>query len=129
MPYVFLQYGQEFRQFDLVQIVAENPLQPDQNIKMIDLGRGPAASHHVIQIRHREAPHMHKAHDGTVLVTRGRGYLVMEKRRITLTAGDVVYIPRGVPHYYVNTDLGPTVALVIFTPPFDGKDNVPATMP
>jgi mannose-6-phosphate isomerase-like protein (cupin superfamily) len=62
-------------------------------------------------------------------MVRGRGYLVMDTRRITLAAGDIVHIPRGIPHYYVNTDLEPTVAFVIFAPPFDGKDNVPATMP
>jgi mannose-6-phosphate isomerase-like protein (cupin superfamily) len=129
MPYVFLQYGQEFRQLDLVKVLADNPLKPDENIKLITLGQGQGASHHVVQIRDREPAHMHKAHDATVLVTRGRGYLIMAKRRITLSAGDVVYIPRGTPHYYVNTDLEPTVALVIYAPPFDGKDNVPATMP
>jgi mannose-6-phosphate isomerase-like protein (cupin superfamily) len=129
MPYVFLQYGQEFRQVDLVRVLADNPLKPGENVKLITVGQGQAASHHVVQIRDRESPHLHKAHDGTVIITRGRGYLVMEKRRITLTAGDIVHIPRGVPHYYVNTDLEPTVAVVIFAPPFDGKDNVPATMP
>lgn len=129
MPYLFLQYGQEFRQFDLVRVVADNPLKPGENVKLITIGQGQSASHHVVQIRDRESPHLHKAHDGIVIMARGRGYLVMDKRRITLSAGDIVHIPRGVPHYYVNTDLDPTVAVVIFAPPFDGKDNVPATMP
>jgi mannose-6-phosphate isomerase-like protein (cupin superfamily) len=129
MPYVFLQYGQELRQLDLVKVVADNPLGPEENVKLINLGRGQGASHHVVQIRDREPSHMHTRHDGTVLIARGRGYLIMDKRRITLTAGDVVHIPRRVPHYYVNTDLNPTVALVIFAPPYDGKDNVAVDMP
>ena len=129
IPYVFLQYGKEFRQADVNKLLADNPLGPGENIKITTLGQGQSASHHIVQIRDRESPHLHKAHDGTVIVLRGRGYLVMDTRRITLTAGDIVHIPRGVPHYYVNTDLEPTVAFVIYAPPFDGKDNVPATMP
>jgi mannose-6-phosphate isomerase-like protein (cupin superfamily) len=128
-PYVFLQYGKELRPLDLAKVVAENPLGPNENIKLTTLGQGQAASHHVVQIRERESPHIHKAHDATVIVVRGRGYLVMDSRRINLTAGDITYIPRGAPHYYVNTDLEPTVAFVIFAPPFDGKDNVPVKMP
>jgi mannose-6-phosphate isomerase-like protein (cupin superfamily) len=90
---------------------------------------GCTPGHHVVQIRERESPHMHKAHDATVMIVRGRGYLVMDTRRINLTAGDITHIPRGVPHYYVNTDLEPSVAFVIYAPPFDGKDNIPVKMP
>lgn len=129
IPYVFLQYGKEFRQADVSKLLADNPLGPGENIKLITLGQSQGASHHIVQIRDRESPHLHKVHDGTVIVLQGRGYLVMDTRRITLTAGDIVHIPRGVPHYYVNSDLEPTVAFVIFAPPFDGKDNVPATIP
>ena len=129
IPYVFLQYAKELRQANLAKVLADNPLGPGENIKITTLGQGQGASHHVVQIRDRESPHLHNAHDGTVMLVRGRGYLVMDKLRITLTAGDIAHIPRGVPHYYVNTDLEPTVVFVIFAPPFDGKDNVPATMP
>ncbi len=130
-PYIFLQYeyGKELRAVDLAKVVAENPLGPNENIKLTKLGQSQSSSHHVVQIRERESPHLHKAHDGTVLMVRGRGYLVIDTRRITLSAGDLAHIPRGVPHYYVNTDLEPTVAFVIFTPPFDDKDNIPAKMP
>jgi mannose-6-phosphate isomerase-like protein (cupin superfamily) len=128
-PYLFLQYGKELRPVDLAKVIAENPLGPNENIKLTTLGQSQSASHHVVQIRERESPHLHKAHDATVMVVRGRGYLVMDTRRINLTAGDITHIPRGVPHYYVNTDLEPSVAFIVFAPPFDGKDNVPAKMP
>ena len=128
-PYVFLQYGKELRSVDLAKVIAENPLGPNENIKVTTLGQGQGVSHHLAQIRDRESPHMHKAHDATVMLVRGRGYLVMDTRRITLTAGDIAHIPRGVPHYYVNTDLEPTAVFIVFAPPFDGKDNVPAKMP
>ena len=128
-PYLFLQYGKELRSVDLAKVLAENPLGPNENIKLTTLGQSQSASHHVVQIRERESPHLHKAHDATVMVVRGRGYLVMDTLRINLTAGDITHIPRGVPHYYVNTDLEPSVAFIVFAPPFDDKDNVPAKMP
>ena len=78
-----------------------------------------------MQIRDREVPHLHKLHDATVTMLKGQGYLILEKRRIELTAGDVVYIPRGAVHYFVNTASEPTVAFAIYSPPFDGKDIVP----
>jgi mannose-6-phosphate isomerase-like protein (cupin superfamily) len=128
-PYLFLQYGKELQALDVAKVLAENPLGADENIKITALGGGQAASHHLVQIRDREVPHVHKAHDATVLVVRGRGYLIMDTRRINLSAGDIVHIPRGAAHYYVNSDLQPTVVFVTYAPPYDGKDNFPVKMP
>ena len=128
-PRLHLQHKGELQQADVEKIVAENPLGANDNIKVTTVGQGESVSHHVVQVRDREAPHMHKTHDGTVIMMRGRGYLMMENRRMDLSVGDVVYIPRGVVHYYVNSASEPTVAFVIFSPPFDGKDTIPAPAP
>lgn len=82
-------------------------------------------SHHIVQIRDREIPHIHKFHDLTVIVLGGRGYIMWEQRRIDLKAGDVLFIPRGLAHYYVNGSEEPAVAFAIYSPPFDGKDTIP----
>ena len=129
LPRFYLQYGNEFKQADLEKMIAENPLAPGENIKVITLGQGPAASHHVVQIRDRETPHLHKTHDATVTMLKGQGYLMLEQRRIDLAAGDVVYIPRGAAHYFTNTAREPSVAFAIYTPAFDGKDTHPVTVP
>ncbi len=129
VPYLFLQYGTELKQIDPAKVVQENPLGPQENIKMTTVGQGPSVSHHIIQIRDREAPHLHKSHDGTVVMISGRGYLMMSDKKIALAPGDVVYIPRSAAHYYVNTGIEPTVAFVVFSPPFDGKDIVPVKAP
>ncbi len=128
-PRIFFQYGIEFGQAELAEVLAENPLGASENIKMTTLGYGQAVSHHIVQVRDREVPHIHKTHDGTVMMMKGRGYLMMESRRIDLSVGDVVYIPRGIVHYYVNSASEPTVAFVTFSPPFDGKDYIPVTAP
>jgi mannose-6-phosphate isomerase-like protein (cupin superfamily) len=128
-PRISLQYGTEFKQAEIEKVLAEDPLGASENIKITTLGQGQGVSHHVVQVRDREKPHIHKLHDGTVVMVKGRGYLMMDNRRIDLSAGDVVYIPRGAVHYFVNTASEPAVAFVIFSPPFDGKDNVPIAKP
>jgi quercetin dioxygenase-like cupin family protein len=128
-PHFYLQYGNEYRELELEKILAENPLGPGDNIKVTNLGRSASASQHVVQIRDREFLHVHKLHDATVTMLRGQGYLVLDKKRIDLKAGDVIHIPRGVPHQYVNTGNQPTVALAVYAPAFDGKDTHPVTVP
>jgi mannose-6-phosphate isomerase-like protein (cupin superfamily) len=110
---------------DLDRILEANPLPAGENIRVTNLGAAESASHHLVQVRDREVPHLHRRHDGTVILLRGRGYLVLAGRRIDLAPGDIVFIPRDVPHYFVNRGKEPAVAFVTFSPPFDGKDTVP----
>jgi quercetin dioxygenase-like cupin family protein len=128
-PNIYLQYGNEYQELKLDKILADNPLPPGENIKVANLGRSQSASQHVVQIRDREVPHLHKLHDATVTMLRGEGYLILGKNRLNLKAGDVVHIPRGVPHYFVNTASQPTVALAVYSPAFDGKDTHPVKLP
>lgn len=128
-PRLFLQYGNDYRELQLEQILAEHPLAPGDNIKVANLGRSASASQHVVQIRDREFLHVHKLHDATVTMLRGQGYLVLDKKRIDLKAGDIVHIPRGVPHQYVNQGGQATVALAVYAPAFDGKDTHPIHVP
>ena len=123
-PRVFLPYGAAWTESDINQVLALNPLPATANIKVTTLGQGRRVSHHVVQVRDRESPHIHKDHDLTVTVLRGEGYLTVGGRRVDLTVGDVIFIPGGTVHYFVNTDRQPSVALAIFSPPFDGKDNI-----
>ena len=129
IPYLFLQYGRDLKQIDPAKVAADNPLGVNENIKMTTLGQGESVSHHVVQIRDRESPHFHRTHDGTVIMISGHGYLIMSDRRIELSAGDIVYVPRGAVHYYVNTGFEPAIAFVVFSPPFDNKDVVPVKKP
>lgn len=128
-PRFYLHNGSQMTRSDLDRILAENPMAPGENIKITNVGAGPAASHHVVQVRDREAPHIHRAHDGTVVILRGRGFLMMGRSRLDLGTGDVVFIPRNTAHYFVNTSPEPAAAFVVFSPPFDGKDIVPVSLP
>ncbi len=124
-PHFYMQYGNEYREIELEKILDEYPLAPGENIKVVNLGRSASASQHVVQVRDQEIPHVHKIHDVTMSMMRGQGYLVMDNKRVNLKAGDVVHIPRGAVHYFVNTDSTPAVAFAVYAPAYDGKDTYP----
>ena len=89
------------------------------------LSQTASASTHLIQIRDREQPHVHAVHDLTVSLLRGSGTVYLHGVPYKMSAGDVLFIPRSTPHYFVNGDSEPTAAFVTFAPPYDGKDQVP----
>jgi quercetin dioxygenase-like cupin family protein len=42
-----------------------------------------------------------------------------------LRAGDVTFVPRGVPHWFTRTGADVVVTLAVFSPPLDAPDSVP----
>jgi len=104
------------------EVVRANPLGPTDNIKGVQLLQQPAVSQFLVQIRDREQPHIHQEHDATIVMLRGRGRLVLKDRILIAREGDILFIPKGTVHYYVNDGQEPTVVLAIFSPAYDGKD-------
>ncbi|HSG04961.1 MAG TPA: cupin domain-containing protein [Nitrospiria bacterium] len=111
------------------QLLKDNPLDADQNIRATFLQKTERSSLHLVQIRDREDPHIHETHDLFVTLQRGEGVLHIGEETVEMKKGDSVFIPQGTPHYFVTTGKEPTVALGVFTPPYAGKDSVPANMP
>jgi quercetin dioxygenase-like cupin family protein len=124
-PHFYLENGGQLTHAHLDEVLAEKPLSTDQNIRVVTLGKGKEMSHHLVQIRDREVPHVHKTHDLTVVMLKGKGYLMLEQKRIDLIRGDILFIPRGLVHYFINTFSEPSVGLAVFSPVFDGKDSIP----
>ena len=96
------------------------------DVAIVNLGSTAWVSHHVAVVRTEEKPHYHRFHDLTVVALRGEGVLNVEQRKIPLKAGDAAHINRGTPHFFRNTGSEPAVALIVFSPPFDGRDTVVA---
>ena len=107
--------------------LAAHPLAAGQNIRVDEVGRTRSASYHLVQVRGGESPHRHETHDLSVVVLAGGGTLDLGARRLTLDAGDVAVIPRGEVHWFTNRGRGNALALVLFSPPLDAPDSVPAT--
>jgi quercetin dioxygenase-like cupin family protein len=123
---------------DLDSLLAQNSVAPGEPLRAVPLKRTESSSLVLVQIRTREEPHIHATHDLTVSVLRGKGKILListgsgiDATRYTgalrsLRAGDAVSIPHGTIHWFINDGRKPAVALASFSPPFDGKDNVPA---
>ena len=111
---------------DAESLAAQHPLGPTENIKSVPIARTAAFSTHFVQIRNRESPHAHVTHDLVVALLRGSGSMYVRGLPTSVRPGDVVVVPRGTPHYFVNTGDEPAAAFVTFAPPFDGTDQVPA---
>jgi mannose-6-phosphate isomerase-like protein (cupin superfamily) len=125
-PSVVVSEGGTPRAVALPALLAARPLADDQNIRADLLGQSPALSTHLVQVRQREAPHLHAQHDLTVTLLRGRGTLHAAGRVLPMRAGDVAVVPRATVHFFVNEGTTPAVAFVTFAPPHDGTDQVPA---
>jgi mannose-6-phosphate isomerase-like protein (cupin superfamily) len=110
---------------DIEAVLAANPLGPGASLRVVEIGRGESVSHHLVQVRDAERAHVHRAHDLTVTLVRGRGEQAVGTQRVAVAAGDVVFVPRGTVHFFRNIGSDPAVALVTFSPPYDGTDHVP----
>jgi mannose-6-phosphate isomerase-like protein (cupin superfamily) len=108
----------------LERLLAENPLKKDENIRAVPIARSALSAQVLVQVREREPLHYHADSDLTVLIVRGRGRLRIGEQELPARAGDVLYIPRGAVHAYIND--GPEVgaALVIYSPPPGPDDRV-----
>jgi quercetin dioxygenase-like cupin family protein len=114
------------RAVDFSALAAQAPLAPGENIHPTELQRGEHSSVSLVQVRDREQPHRHTRYDLTVLLAKGSGTLWLNGTPLPMHEGDVAYIPKGTPHYFVNEGPEPAAALVVFSPPFSGPDQQPA---
>jgi mannose-6-phosphate isomerase-like protein (cupin superfamily) len=79
----------------------------------------------LIRIAGAEQPHMHKNHDLVVMMLSGSARLHLGNRTVEVRPGDVMEIPRGVVHWAENTGPEASEVYAIFSPPYDGLDNLP----
>lgn len=113
----------------LAMLAARVPLAPDQDFKVVELGRSESTSHHVAAIRTAERPHRHDHHDLLVVLVRGHGTQRVGDVTREVGEGSVLFVPRGVVHAFTNTGPEPAIAYVVYAPPFDGKDRVQVAEP
>ena len=98
----------------------------DPGVRRGPWGDSPDASIHLIAADRPEEPHVHRIHDLTVVLVRGRGTLVVEGRSYVMRAGDVMHVMRGRNHHFHPGGGESAVALAIFTPRLTSPDYEPA---
>jgi len=106
----------------LRRLLWENEIKPEENILSTTIIRGDFASYHLVQIRDSEKNHAHEYHDLVVFIQSGTGLMLLDKTSIKVRAGSIIFIPHGMPHYFVNGGTDPAVAIAIFSPDYSGKD-------
>ena len=62
------------------------------------------------------ALHAHEGMDKVYQVVEGEGQFLLDGRELSMTAGDLLVAPTGVPHGVRNTSAGRLLVLVILAP-------------
>ncbi len=106
------------------EIVKENELIKDEDVKVIQIGENKSTSVHLIQVRENAEmdAHFHKAHDEIVYIKSGSGVLELNGTRHGIKDDMLLVIPRRTVHKFVNTGGKLNIAISFFSPPFDGED-------
>jgi uncharacterized cupin superfamily protein len=112
--------------WSLDDLLRQHPIEARANIRADMIARTTTTSVHLAQIRGGETPHRHMTHDLTVTMLRGKGRVTIDGAARSVAAGDVVVIPRGAAHFFVNTGGDIAVSLAVYSPPMDAPDTVPA---
>ncbi len=108
----------------LAALLARGGLPPGAELGVLELGRDPQTSHHLVWIRGAEEPHRHDLHDLLVVIVRGHGRMLLGDRETPVGEGSIVYVPRGRVHAFTNESPEPAAAYVVYVPGFDGRDRV-----
>jgi mannose-6-phosphate isomerase-like protein (cupin superfamily) len=111
---------------EIEQLVKRAALAPDQDVRVMEIGRDAHTSHHVVAIRSGEELHRHDRHELTVVVLRGHGTLRLGEQTRAIGEGSILYVPRGAVHAFTNGANEPSYAYILYSPPFDGEDRAPA---
>lgn len=109
---------------ELDTLLAKHPLGAGENIKVVPLARSEHSAQVLVQVRDREPLHYHADSDITVFLLRGRGTLRLDRREHPVKAGDVLHVPRGTIHAYINRGPDIGVAIVSYSPPPGPDDRV-----
>ncbi len=109
---------------NLEQWLDENKIAKEENIKVVPLSRSARSTNLLVQIRDREPLHLHADSDITVFLLRGEGELRIGKQTQPVKAGDVLHIPRGAVHAYINRGPEPAAAFVVYSPAPGPQDRV-----
>ena len=106
------------------KLAESETLGPEENFKVVELGRNEGTSHHIVWIRERERPHRHDRHDLVAVIVRGHGRMLLGEDEREVGEGSILFVPRGTVHAFRNLSGETAVAYAVYTPAFDGKDRV-----
>jgi mannose-6-phosphate isomerase-like protein (cupin superfamily) len=77
-----------------------------------------------LEIDRNVKPHFHRSHAEHVVVLSGSAIMRLGDKRMTVKAGDVIFISKGTVHSVEDVGEAPLKVLSIQAPFFDGQDRV-----
>lgn len=123
LTYFHPQIGEE-KPHDLLHQAAELEREDFENIRFKTIAQNTFSSHHLVIIKKEEPVHYHERHDLWFLVLKGKGNILLKEKTLKLYPGTSAFVPAGMWHRVKREGIEPLAALVIFTPPFEGEDNI-----
>jgi mannose-6-phosphate isomerase-like protein (cupin superfamily) len=88
-------------------------------------GQG-AVSGRLIRVREPIKPHVHWHSDELVYILEGSGVFTVGDRRVEVSRGTFLCVPRGTPHSFAPGADG-ALAISLYTPAFRDGDRVPVS--
>ncbi|MFQ5956399.1 MAG: cupin domain-containing protein [Candidatus Brocadiales bacterium] len=109
---------------DIEKLLAENPLNEGEKLKVVPLGETKYASIQMMLVRSGvEVPtHYHEDHDEVMHIKKGSAVVILDGTRYYVEEGAVILVPRKSWHKVMNTDKEVYVAVSVFYPPYMGED-------
>ena len=78
----------------------------------------------IIEIKKEVKLHRHEYHSEHVYIVSGKAEMKLGDQQIQVNSGDIIFIPKGIPHNVKVTSTAPLRVISIQSPAFDGKDRV-----
>jgi len=107
---------------NVLEQIDKVPIDPEVGIAIIKGAELPGVSVGLAVVQDRIRPHYQKVSDEIYTILKGRGQATIGGKTVNLKEGDMVTIPKGQVHGFVNT--GDEPCLVLFS---SGPKFVPET--
>lgn len=103
----------------------------ESQVNVLNLGAARTQSSHLFVIPSALASQTNPDHDLTFTILKGKGVATVKGETMNVKKGAVIFVPAGDVFDYVNKGKKPTVALAIFSPPFEqaGTNRVDTLTP
>lgn len=95
----------------------------EKNVAVRQIYRSNDSSVHLMRLKGREFPHYHDKHDLQATIISGKSTIHFKDREVSLSPGDIIFIPKGSYHWVENKHPVATEIFAVFSPAFDGKDR------
>ncbi|SMC76703.1 cupin domain-containing protein [Sporomusa malonica] len=108
---------------NVLENMAKTPIDPEVGIAIVEGMAEPGVSMGLAVVKDRIRPHYQKVSDELYYILRGQGIITIGGERQELREGDVVAIPKGQVHGFVNTGKEPCLVLFSSGPKFEADKD------